>query len=218
VWATGNNTYGQLGEGTTQDHSIPVQAILLHDVVDVAAGHLPPSVYAAASTHSVALTADGRLWTWGANDSGELGTGSGVNDALLRPQPVDDLIASDQAWPRGDPDGDGLLTEEELRCGTDPHNADTNGDGISDLVAVRSGLSATSPDMDGDGVANGTERAQGTDPLRADTDGDGVADGADCFALDPSRSTCPTPVPGDVTPPAITLAEPTGAVLVSSVP
>jgi alpha-tubulin suppressor-like RCC1 family protein len=218
VWAAGDNTYGQLGEGTTQDHSSPAQVILLHDVVDVAAGRLPPSPYVGASTHSVALTAEGRVWTWGANGSGELGTGGGVNDALLRPQPVDDFIASDQAWPLGDPDGDGLLTEEELRAGTDPYNADTNGDGISDLVAVRSGISATSQDVDGDGVANATERANGTDPLRADTDGDGVADGSDCFPLDPSRSTCPTSVPGDVTPPAITLAEPTSAVLVSSVP
>jgi len=46
----------------------------------------------------------------------------------------------------------------------------------------------------------------------------GVYHSADCFPLDPLRSTCPTPVPGDVTPPAITLAEPTSAVLVSSLP
>jgi hypothetical protein len=186
--------------------------------VDLAAAHFPPSGWVTTSAHSVALTADGRVWTWGSNYYGQLGTGGGVNDSLLRPQPVEGLSAADLSWPLGDPDGDGLLTGEELRSGTDPFNVDSNGDGINDLVAVRSGVSATNPDVDGDGVANAVERANGTDPLRGDTDADGVADGADCFPLDPSRTTCPAPIPGDVTPPAITLAEPTGAILVNSVP
>lgn len=218
AWASGQNNQGQLGDGTNVDRLDPVLAVLLHDVVDIAAGHFSPSSFVNTTTHSVALTADGRVWTWGSNYYGQLGTGGGVNDWLYRPQPVEGLSATDLSWPQGDPDGDGLLTEEELRLGTDPFNADSNGDGISDLVAARSGLSATDPDMDGDGVANATERANGTDPLRADSDGDGVADGADCFPLDPTRSTCPTPTPGDTTPPNITLAEPASAVLVSSVP
>ena len=72
--------------------------------------------------------------------------------------------------------------------------------------------------MDGDGVANAVERAAGTDPLRADSDGDGVVDGADCFPLDPERSECLLPQPGDTTAPVIRLSEPTSALLVSSVP
>ena len=72
--------------------------------------------------------------------------------------------------------------------------------------------------LSGDGVPNAVEIARGTDPFRADTHGDGVPDGIDCFPLDPTRWQCPAPVPGDVTPPVITLTEPTNAVLVSSVP
>jgi hypothetical protein len=218
AWATGNNNGGQIGDGTTVNRLTPVSAVLLRDVVDLAAGHFSPSIYVGTTTHTAALTADGRVWTWGSNYYGQLGTGGGANDSLYRPQPVEGLSAADLSWPLGDPDGDGLLTGEELRSGTNPFVADSNGDGISDLVAVRSGVSATSPDVDADGVANAIERANGTDPLRADTDGDGVADGANCFPLDPSRTTCPLPIPGDVTPPTITLAEPTSAVLVSSVP
>ena len=217
AWATGNNNEGQIGDGTTVNRLTPVSVVLLRDVVDLAAGRFSPSTYVGTTTHTAALTADGRVWTWGSNYYGQLGTGGGIggqNYARL----VEGLSAADLSWPLGDPDGDGLLTEEELRSGTDPFNPDSNGDGISDLIAVRSGVSATSPDMDADGVANAVERTNGTDPLRADTDGDAVADGADCFPLDPSRTTCPVPVPGDVTPPSMTLAEPTSAVLVSSVP
>jgi len=62
------------------------------------------------------------------------------------------------------------------------------------------------------------ERQQGTDPFNPDSDGDGAGDGVDCFPLDPARAQCPTPTPGDQTPPVITLEEPTNAVLISSVP
>ena len=117
-----------------------------------------------------------------------------------------------------DPDQDGLTTNQEWQIGTDPWNADTNGDGILDGLAVASGQSPTNVDMDGDGVLNTAEIGQGTDPFSADTDGDGVADGADCFPLDPTRSTCPPPDPNDHTPPIITLTEPTNATLISVVP
>jgi alpha-tubulin suppressor-like RCC1 family protein len=212
IFTTGSNDHGQVGDGTTLDRSLPVRMALLESVVDIAAGI---GIY---HPHSAALTADGRIWTWGDNFYGALGSGGAAEDGRLRPQALEGFSVSDQAWPFGDPDGDGLLTREELAQGTDPFNADSNGDGISDLAAVRSGMSATNPDMDGDGIANAVERTQGTDPLRSDTDGDGVADGTDCFPVDPTRSACPEPVPGDVTPPQVDLTEPVSAVLVSSVP
>jgi alpha-tubulin suppressor-like RCC1 family protein len=218
AWATGFNGYGPLGDGTIVNKTSPVRVVLLHDVVDIAAGRFNQSIYWVTLTHSVALTADGRVWTWGANSYGALGNGLTINDHRYRPQPIAGFSAADQSWPTGDPDGDGLLTQEELEIGTDPFNPDTNGDGVTDGAAVRSGLSATGLDVDGDGVANTVERVAGTDPLRADTDGDAVADGADCYPLDPTRSVCPQPQPGDVTPPVITLTEPTSAVLLSSVP
>ena len=39
----------------------------------------------------------------------------------------------------GDPDGDGLTSEEELSIGTDPQRADSDGDGYSDSAEVRGG-------------------------------------------------------------------------------
>jgi hypothetical protein len=131
---------------------------------------------------------------------------------------VTGLSLVDRSWPEGDADSDGLTNERERELGTDPFNPDSNGDGIDDLTAVRSGLDPLDPDMDDDGVDNATERDGGTDPLAADSDGDGVDDGADCFPLDPGRTQCPEPTPGDTEPPVITLIEPTNAVLISTTP
>lgn len=76
VWAWGTNTQGQLGNGTTTSASSPVQVVgLPSNVVKLGAG----------GDTSVALTADGRLFAWGATGS------SGVADAgtrLLVPKEV----------------------------------------------------------------------------------------------------------------------------------
>jgi alpha-tubulin suppressor-like RCC1 family protein len=218
VWGVGFNGNGPLGDGTTVNKSTPTRTVLLEDPVDIAANNFAHDVWNPPYEFSVALTADGRVWTWGNNYFRGLGNGLGETDHRFRPQPIDDFAVADQSWPMGDPDGDDLLTRDEIALGTDPFNADSNGDGISDSVAVSSGVSPTATDIDGDGLTNSAERALGLDPHHADTDRDGVSDSADCFAWDPTRSTCPQPQPGDVTPPLINLFEPVGAVLLSSLP
>src|SRR5262249_20223674 len=156
----------------------------------------------AGATHSLTLKLDGTIWAFGSNASGELGDGF----TSWRSLPVQvNFTAADGTGPLADPDGDGLPTWRELLIGTDPLNPDTNGDGLLDGVSVDAGLSPTNPDMDGDGVPNPVEVARGTDPFRTDTDGDGVSDFDDFFPLDPTRWLRPPPVPGDVTPPTITL-------------
>ncbi len=134
------------------------------------------------------------------------------------PPPIDFQLGQPGTTTTSDPDGDGLTTAREWELGTDPFDADTNDDGIPDGMSVAMGLSPTNPDQDADGAWNGIERARGTDPFVWDTDGDGHGDGADAFPLDPTRWEPPTPTPGDITPPGITLAEPTNAELISSVP
>lgn len=66
VWGWGDNSYGQLGDGTTTQRFSPVQVLGLTNVVAVAAAEL----------HSLALKSDGTIWAWGYNGSGQLGDGS----------------------------------------------------------------------------------------------------------------------------------------------
>ncbi|THF73413.1 RCC1 domain-containing protein [Cohnella fermenti] len=72
VWSWGLNSHGQLGDGSTVNRSLPVQAVsgneaeMLANAIAVDGG----------SGHSIALLEDGTVWAWGANDQGQLGDGS----------------------------------------------------------------------------------------------------------------------------------------------
>ncbi|MCK9314050.1 MAG: hypothetical protein M0P20_08400, partial [Methanocorpusculum sp.] len=70
VWAWGDNSTGQLGDGTTMDKSLPVRVRGPSNVVNISTG----------SNFSMALTAGGEIWAWGDNSYGQLGNGcSGGN-------------------------------------------------------------------------------------------------------------------------------------------
>ncbi|WP_018800895.1 RCC1 domain-containing protein [Salinispora arenicola] len=68
VLAWGDNSSGQLGDGTATDSSTPV-------AVDVPAGTTVTAV-AAGGLHSLAVTSGGDVLAWGANGSGQLGDGT----------------------------------------------------------------------------------------------------------------------------------------------
>ena len=68
VWAWGNNSSGQLGDGSTTNRLSPVQ------VVDESAQAIVGvSKVFAGDALSVALKADGTVWTWGSTNSSRLG-------------------------------------------------------------------------------------------------------------------------------------------------
>ena len=64
VWATGLNSSGQLGDGTTINRIVLTQAPGLSDVVAFAAG----------GSHSLALLRNGTVMAWGANTNLQCGT------------------------------------------------------------------------------------------------------------------------------------------------
>ncbi len=66
VWAWGDNTKGQLGDGTKANSAVPVPV------------KVPPGVTFAkvnsGGYSSYAIDSSGRLWAWGGNQNGQLGT------------------------------------------------------------------------------------------------------------------------------------------------
>jgi alpha-tubulin suppressor-like RCC1 family protein len=75
VWAWGNNVNGQLGNGTTTNSNVPV-------TVSSSTGLTEAKSIAAGGQHSLALTADGEVWAWGSNSSGQLGDGTTTNSSV----------------------------------------------------------------------------------------------------------------------------------------
>jgi alpha-tubulin suppressor-like RCC1 family protein len=76
LWAWGYNGYGQLGTNDTTNRSSPQQVGSLTTWVTVN--------MTMNSFSSFAIKTDGTLWSWGRNDSGQLG----LNDTSYRSSPV----------------------------------------------------------------------------------------------------------------------------------
>jgi alpha-tubulin suppressor-like RCC1 family protein len=66
LWAWGQNSTGQLGDGTTTNRTSPVQIGTDNTWSKIAAG----------GTHSLGIKSDGTLWAWGRNGTGQLGDGT----------------------------------------------------------------------------------------------------------------------------------------------
>ncbi|MRG97018.1 Ig-like domain-containing protein [Polyangium spumosum] len=81
VRAFGDNSSGQLGDGTTEDRHYPVTVAALEDVIQVVGG----------SKHSLALRRDGTVWAWGRNLYGNLGQGSADGEPHSTPVEVPGL-------------------------------------------------------------------------------------------------------------------------------
>ena len=72
LWAWGGNWHGQLGDGTTIDRHSPERIGTTSNWVSVSAG------WGNDWDYTVAITANGELWTWGRNQFGQLGDGTTV--------------------------------------------------------------------------------------------------------------------------------------------
>lgn len=73
VRAWGYNLYGGLGDGTQTDSTVPVQTIDPNDPTGYLTGVIAVE---AGRQYSLALKADGTVWSWGGNFRGMLGDGT----------------------------------------------------------------------------------------------------------------------------------------------
>ncbi|WAM36264.1 RCC1 domain-containing protein, partial [Caldicellulosiruptor acetigenus] len=84
VWAWGNNSSGQLGNGTTKDSNIPVQVKGLKDVIAISAGE----------NYSIALKKDGTVWNWGESWYGQFGNSTtGYSTVPVQIKGLKDVVA-----------------------------------------------------------------------------------------------------------------------------
>lgn len=118
----GNNTYGQLGDGTTEDRAVPV------DVVGLASG---VAAITAGSDHTCALKSDGGVQCWGNNNFGRLGNGASSGDDSSIPVEVTGLSDSATAVAAGDAHTCAALAGGGVQCWG--RNSDGElGDGTTD--------------------------------------------------------------------------------------
>jgi len=139
AWSWGNNTQGQLGDGTTTNRCAPVQVTGLSAVETVGAG----------TAHSFATTGDGSVWGWGSNNEGQLGVG---DDLTPHPTPTRMLgengtgylnLKADATCQPGDIIGDGSINALDVVAvinavlGIQPlPAADVNNDGATNALDV----------------------------------------------------------------------------------
>ena len=92
VYAWGSNESGQLGlpEDVLYSEPFTMEKLVSMSAVQVAAGY----------DHSVALTEDGSVWTWGANHAGQLGLGLEDTPILRTPTPNDTYLLRTETYIR----------------------------------------------------------------------------------------------------------------------
>jgi len=68
LWAWGQNSSGQLGDGSTTRKTLPVKVMS-----DPSTEFTNVKAVSAGEDHTVAVKQDGTVWAWGSNNSGKLG-------------------------------------------------------------------------------------------------------------------------------------------------
>ena len=94
IWCWGNNSFGQIGDGTTESPGDPVQVGDQGGWVDITA----------ELTHTCALREEGQIYCWGDNESGSLGTGN------FQPQHSPTAVAGDHTF-------ESMVGGEIVTCG-----------------------------------------------------------------------------------------------------
>lgn len=92
VWCWGDNTVGELGDGTASGEPCDSSSFCRPTPVQVAGLADGAERVISGWSESCALAKDGALWCWGLNQAGQIGdgtfSGAACNESLCRPAPV----------------------------------------------------------------------------------------------------------------------------------
>lgn len=111
LFAWGNNQYGQLGDGSNHDALYPVAVGLTKKLANLRWAYV-----AAGRFHTLAITDDGRIYTWGSNRFGQLGEEHDTQHNLPEPLALPQHLAIER-WTQvaaGDAHSVALSTDGHL--------------------------------------------------------------------------------------------------------
>jgi hypothetical protein len=165
--------YYRVGDGTTISRTTPVFVDAGWDPVAIRDG----------KDFGMVLSRNGRVWIWGTNWTGQLGTG----DSLDRASPTHDVITNTIAIATNGSathslalKADGTIWAWGNGSGGQLGSGSPQSSNVAVLIPAffTGDNTAALADSDGDGLDFVTEMDLGTDPYSFDTNGDGVSDGA----------------------------------------
>jgi alpha-tubulin suppressor-like RCC1 family protein len=136
TWGAGGN--GQLGDNYWDDSLTPIP---IQGLVDL--GLIPDQdvEFGGGGWHSMLMTGNGYVYTWGCNHYGQVGYLTPWNTHRT---PVT-FMGLNMLGPNPDTDADGLIDIDERQWGTDPEDADSDDDGVSDGDEVLAGTDPLDP-------------------------------------------------------------------------
>lgn len=171
----GNNSFGDLGDGTHEDRQTPV------NVTDLTSG---AAMISGRAFHVCAVTIQGGVKCWGLNQHGELGDGTRISHST----PVD-VQGVGFACP-GDNDCDGVAdTLDNCRSVSNSDQNDSDGDGIGNVCDDC--IDFPNPDQDdsdGDGIGDVCDNCTDLpNPDQSDSNANRIGDACDSRSV---RGSC----------------------------
>ncbi|MBS1744453.1 MAG: T9SS type A sorting domain-containing protein [Bacteroidetes bacterium] len=167
LWGWGSNFMGQLGDGTTEDQSVPIQIGTDQNWISVATG----------VSFSIGIKSDGTLWGWGDNAyngtgaylSGplQIGTENNWTSVVCGDSHTLALKADGTIWAWGDLNG----ASRPEQIGTDNHWTSIAAGGISSLAIKSDGTLWAWGDNEFGQLGDGTTTGQ-SQPVQVGTDHD----------------------------------------------
>ena len=112
IWSFGANNYGQLGTGNTTYFNVPqkLQLVNIPPVLSVSCGY----------EHTLMITNDSNLWSWGRNDFGQLCLGNTENQSKLQKTSFSNVSKLSAGWIHSLFEND---KGEIFSCGYNAHGA-----------------------------------------------------------------------------------------------